>query len=46
MKIERMFRNLPRNFGAGLLTRGGTYKKKIASTRLSLSLSLSLSLDD
>jgi len=34
------FYNSPQNFGAGPLTRGCTYKKKIAYTRLSLSLSL------
>ena len=39
----RTFYNSPRNFGAGLVARGCTYKKKIAYTRLSLSLSLSLS---
>jgi len=43
MKIEHMFHDLPRNFSAGLLARGGIYKKKNVFTRLSLSLSLSLS---
>jgi len=36
------FLQLAANFSAGPLTRGCTYQKKIAYTRLSLSLSLSL----
>jgi len=38
-KKAHAFYNLPWNFGAGLLVRGCTYKKKIAYTRLPLSLS-------
>jgi len=37
-KKAHAFSNLPWNFSTGLLTRGCTYKKKIAYTRLSLSL--------
>jgi len=39
----RAFYNSPRNFSAGPLARGCTYKRNFAYTRLSLSLSLSLS---